>query len=139
MVIGNFALLAGLDVKSVCDWYLAVYLDAFEWVELPNTLGMALFADGGIMASKPYAASGKYIQKQGDHCQACRYDPKQVTGDRACPYNSLYWHFIDRHSDILGQNPRMGLIMGGWRKRAATDREAVVHWGEQMLDRLPSL
>jgi deoxyribodipyrimidine photolyase-related protein len=139
MVIGNFALLAGLDVQAVCDWYLAVYLDAFEWVELPNTLGMALFADGGIMASKPYAASGKYIQKQGDHCQACPYDPKQVTGDRACPYNSLYWHFIDRHSDSLSQNPRMGLIMGGWRKRAATDREAVVDWGEQMLQRLPSL
>ncbi len=71
MVIGNFALLAGLDVEAVCDWYLAVYLDAFEWVELPNTLGMALFADGGIMASKPYAASGKYIQKQGDHCKSC--------------------------------------------------------------------
>ena len=139
MVIGNFALLAGLDVQAVCDWYLGVYLDAFEWVELPNTLGMALFADGGIMASKPYAASGKYIQKQGDHCQACPYDPKQVTGDRACPYNSLYWHFIDRHSDSLSQNPRMGLIMGGWRKRAAADREAVVDWGEQMLQRLPSL
>ena len=139
MVIGNFALLAGLDVQAVCDWYLAVYLDAFEWVELPNTLGMALFADGGIMASKPYAASGKYIQKQGDHCQACPYDPKQVTGDRACPYNSLYWHFIDRHSDSLSQNPRMGLIMGGWRKRVAADREAVVDWGEQMLQRLPSL
>lgn len=139
MVIGNFALLAGLDVQAVCDWYLGVYLDAFEWVELPNTLGMALFADGGIMASKPYAASGKYIQKQGDHCQACPYDPKQVTGDRACPYNSLYWHFIDRHSDSLSQNPRMGLIMGGWRKRVAADREAVVDWGEQMLQRLPSL
>ena len=139
MVIGNFALLAGLDVQAVCDWYLGVYLDAFEWVELPNTLGMALFADGGIMASKPYAASGKYIQKQGDHCQACPYDPKQVTGDRACPYNSLYWHFIDRHSDSLSQNPRMGLIMGGWRKRAAADREAVVDWGEQMLQRLSSL
>jgi deoxyribodipyrimidine photolyase-related protein len=99
MVIGNFALLAGLDVTAVCEWYLAVYVDAYEWVELPNTLGMALFADGGIMASKPYAASGKYIQKQGDHCKACCYDPKKVTGDGACPYNSLYWHFIDRHRE----------------------------------------
>ena len=139
MVIGNFALLAGLDVEAVCDWSLAVYLDAFEWVELPNTLGMALFADGGIMASKPYAASGKYIQKQGDHCKSCSYDPKQVTGDQACPYNSLYWHFIDRHRDVLSQNPRMGLIMGGWRKRASSDREAIVQWGEQVLKRLPSL
>jgi deoxyribodipyrimidine photolyase-related protein len=139
MVIGNFALLAGLDVEAVCDWYLAVYLDAFEWVELPNTLGMALFADGGIMASKPYAASGKYIQKQGDHCKACPYDPKTVTGERACPYNSLYWHFIDRHAEVLSQNPRMGLIMGGWKKRPASDREAVIEWGEQTLGRLPSL
>ena len=89
MVIGNFALIAGLSVSEVCDWYLGVYLDAYEWVELPNTLGMALFADGGIMASKPYAASGKYIQKQGDHCKTCRYDPKRVTGEDACPYNSL--------------------------------------------------
>ena len=139
MVIGNFALLAGLDVEAVCDWYLAVYLDAFEWVELPNTLGMALFADGGIMASKPYAASGKYIQKQGDHCKACPYDPKTVTGERACPYNSLYWHFIDRHAEVLSQNPRMGLIMGGWKKRPASDREAVIEWGEQILGQLPSL
>ena len=112
MVIGNFALIAGLSVSEVCDWYLGVYLDAYEWVELPNTLGMALFADGGIMASKPYAASGKYIQKQGNHCKACRYDPKRVTGEDACPYNSLYWHFIDRHNALLSQNPRMGLILG---------------------------
>jgi deoxyribodipyrimidine photolyase-related protein len=77
MVIGNFALLAGLDVRAVCDWYLAVYVDAFEWVELPNTLGMALHGDEGLMASKPYAASGKYIQRQGNHCAQCRYDPQK--------------------------------------------------------------
>ena len=139
MVIGNFALIAGLDVKSVCDWYLAVYADAYEWVELPNTLGMALFADGGIMASKPYAASGKYIQKQGDHCGSCRYDPKKVTGENACPYNSLYWHFIARHSERLGKNPRMGLILGGWRKRADTDKAAVLEWGEHVLNQLERL
>jgi len=139
MVIGNFALIAGLDVKSVCDWYLAVYADAYEWVELPNTLGMALFADGGIMASKPYAASGKYIQKQGDHCGSCRYDPKKVTGENACPYNSLYWHFIARHSERLGKNPRMGLILGGWRKRADTDKAAVLEWGEHVLNQLDRL
>ncbi|MDG2461639.1 MAG: cryptochrome/photolyase family protein [Luminiphilus sp.] len=139
MVIGNFALIAGLSVSEVCDWYLAVYTDAYEWVELPNTLGMALFADGGIMASKPYAASGKYIQKQGDHCKACRYDPKKVTGDGACPYNSLYWDFIHRHSELLGQNPRMGLILGGWRKRAQEDRQAVLEWAENILDDLSVL
>jgi len=98
MVIGNFALLTGLEVRQVCDWYLAVYVDAFEWVELPNTLGMALYADGGLMASKPYAASGKYIRRQGNHCSRCCYDPAKMIGSGACPYNSLYWHFIDRHS-----------------------------------------
>jgi deoxyribodipyrimidine photolyase-related protein len=135
MVIGNFALLAGLDVRAVCDWYLAVYVDAFEWVELPNTLGMALHGDQGLMASKPYAASGKYIQRQGNHCAQCRFDPKKVTGEDACPYNSLYWHFIDRHQDYLKKNARMGLIVGGWQKRDPADRQAIVDWGEQVLAR----
>ena len=139
MVIGNFALIAGLSVSEVCDWYLGVYLDAYEWVELPNTLGMALFADGGIMASKPYAASGKYIQKQGDHCKTCRYDPKRVIGEDACPYNSLYWHFINRHNALLAQNPRMGLILGGWRKRGDEDREAVLNWADHTLEQIETL
>ena len=136
MVIGNFALLAGLDVEAVCAWYLAVYVDAFEWVELPNTRGMALHADSGLMASKPYAASGKYIQRQGNHCTACRYDPKLTTGEGACPYNSLYWHFIDRHEDYLRRNARMGLIVGGWQKRDDAERAAIVAWGDQLLARL---
>lgn len=136
MVIGNFALLAGLDVREVCDWYLAVYVDAFEWVELPNTLGMALHGDGGLMASKPYAASGKYLQRQGNHCAQCRYDPKQTTGETACPFNSLYWHFVDRHQDYLKRNARMGLIVGGWQKRDAGDREAIVTWADQLLTTL---
>jgi deoxyribodipyrimidine photolyase-related protein len=136
MVIGNFALLAGLDVKAVCEWYLAVYVDAFEWVELPNTLGMALHADGGVMASKPYAASGKYIQRQGDHCKECRYTPSRMTGEGACPYNALYWRFIDRHLDALSENPRMGLITANWRKRSAADREAIVAWADQALQQL---
>ncbi|MGB1372369.1 MAG: cryptochrome/photolyase family protein [Aequoribacter sp.] len=139
MVIGNFSLLAGLSVSEVCDWYLAMYVDAYEWVELPNTLGMALNADDGIMASKPYAASGKYIAKQGNHCQQCPYDPKLTTGPKACPYNSLYWRFIDRHLDSLSKNPRMGLITGQWRKRAADERESIVQWADQLLDRVESL
>ena len=133
MVIGNFALLAGLDVREVCDWYLAVYVDAFEWVELPNTLGMALHGDRGLMASKPYAASGKYIQRQGNHCAACRYDPKKTTGEGACPYNSLYWRFIDQHQEYLKRNARMGLIVGGWQKRDADDRKAIVDWADGFL------
>ena len=134
MVIGNFALLAGLDVKAVCDWFLAVYVDAFEWVELPNTLGMALHADGGVMASKPYAASGKYIQKQGNHCAQCRYSPSKTTGGDACPYNSLYWRFIDLHRDKLEHNGRMGLILNNWKKRSESDRRAIIDWGERTLE-----
>ncbi|MFT7288787.1 MAG: deoxyribodipyrimidine photolyase-related protein [Halieaceae bacterium] len=133
MVIGNFALLAGLDVREVCDWYLAVYVDAFEWVELPNTLGMALHGDQGLMASKPYAASGKYIQRQGNHCAKCRFDPGKTTGEGACPYNSLYWRFIDEHQDYLKKNARMGLMVGGWQKRDAGDREAIIAWADQCL------
>jgi len=133
MVIGNFALLAGLDVEEVCDWYLAVYVDAFEWVELPNTLGMALHADGGVMASKPYAASGKYIQRQGNHCTQCKYNPAKTTGEGACPYNSLYWRFIDKHSDYLENNARMGLILANWRKKSPSERQAIVDWGDRVL------
>ncbi len=136
MVIGNFALLAGLDVQEVCDWYLAVYVDAFEWVELPNTLGMALHADNGLMASKPYAASGKYIQRQGDHCKGCKYSPAKTTGEGACPFNALYWRFIDRHLDYLAANPRMGLITANWRKRAPGDRRAITDWGDRCLQQL---
>jgi deoxyribodipyrimidine photolyase-related protein len=136
MVIGNFALLAGLDVRAVCDWYLAVYVDAFEWVELPNTLGMALHADGGLMASKPYAASGKYIQRQGDHCRQCRYDPARTTGENACPYNALYWRFIDRHEKTLAGNGRMGLVLSNWDKRPRQERRAIVEWGDRVLEQL---
>jgi deoxyribodipyrimidine photolyase-related protein len=136
MVIGNFALLAGLDVEQVCAWFLAVYIDAFEWVELPNTLGMALHGDGGLMASKPYAASGKYIQRQGDHCRDCVYDPKKVTGEGACPYNSLYWRFIDKHQARLKSNPRMALIMRNWETREADTKATIVSWGDDTLQRL---
>lgn len=107
MVTGNFALLAGLDVKQVHEWYLAVYADAYEWVEMPNTLGMALFADGGIMATKPYAASGKYINKMSDYCKDCRYDVRQRVGENACPFNTLYWAFLERNKTKLQKNHRM--------------------------------
>ncbi len=139
MVIGNFALLAGLDVREVCDWYLAVYVDAFEWVELPNTLGMALHADGGIMASKPYAASGKYIQRQGNHCASCAYRPDRTSGSGACPYNALYWRFIDRHQDRFGSNPRMALPLKNWRRKPAPEREAILTWAGRELERLAPL
>jgi deoxyribodipyrimidine photolyase-related protein len=136
MVIGNFALLAGLEVEAVCAWYLAVYVDAFEWVELPNTLGMALYGDDGLMASKPYAASGKYIQRQGNHCGQCRYDPKQVTGDGACPYNALYWHFLEQHAADFAGNARMSLVMKNWEVREPAEKTAILHWAGRELERL---
>ncbi|MGQ3891756.1 cryptochrome/photolyase family protein [Legionella sp. CNM-4043-24] len=116
MITGNFALLAGLNPQEVCEWYLAVYADAFEWVELPNTLGMALFADGGLMASKPYAASGNYIHKMSDFCKSCAYNPRDAVGENACPFNSLYWNFIDQHQDRLRSNPRLHYAYLNWDK-----------------------
>jgi deoxyribodipyrimidine photolyase-related protein len=136
MVIGNFALLAGLDVEQVCSWYLAVYVDAFEWVELPNTLGMALYADDGMMASKPYAASGKYIQRQGNHCKKCRYSPTRVAGDGACPFNALYWYFLSRHEHRLKDNPRMSMVLGNWSKKADSEKTEILVWAKQELERL---
>jgi deoxyribodipyrimidine photolyase-related protein len=109
MVIGNFALLAGLDPEQVSRWYLEVYADAYEWVELPNVLGMVLFADGGEMASKPYAASGAYINRMSNYCKHCRYDVRRKSGPDACPFNYLYWDFMARHESLLSQNPRLGL------------------------------
>jgi len=109
MVTGNFALLAGLDPVAVNEWYLVVYADAYEWVELPNTHGMALHADGGIMASKPYAASGAYINRMSDHCRGCVHDVKQATGPKACPFNYLYWDFMSRHAARFSRNPRMAM------------------------------
>ena len=111
MVTGNFALIAGCSVAQVTDWYLAVYADAFEWVELPNTLGMALFADGGLMGSKPYCASGKYIDRMSDYCKGCRYQVKESTGPNACPLNYLYWDFLLTHRDRFASNPRMAMVM----------------------------
>jgi deoxyribodipyrimidine photolyase-related protein len=109
MVTGNFALLAGLSPPEVEAWYLLVYADAFEWVELPNTHGMALFADGGILASKPYAASGSYINRMSDYCRECSYDPGEKLGETACPLNFLYWDFLLRNEKRLRGNARMGL------------------------------
>jgi deoxyribodipyrimidine photolyase-related protein len=110
MVIGNFSLLTGLSPDEVNEWYLIVYADAFHWVELPNVTGMVLFADGGIVASKPYAASGSYINKMSNYCQSCHYNVKAKQGDSACPFNYLYWDFFDRHKDKLSGNPRLSFV-----------------------------
>jgi len=109
MVTGLFALLLGVWPREVHRWYLAVYVDAVEWVELPNTLGMSQFADGGIPASKPYAATGKYINRMSNYCQDCPYNPNRITDDHACPFATLYWQFLIRHARMLATNPRMAL------------------------------
>jgi deoxyribodipyrimidine photolyase-related protein len=123
MVTGNFALLAGIDPHQLHEWYLAVYADAFEWVELPNTVGMSQFADGGLLASKPYVASGAYINRMSDYCGGCRYDVKAKEGANACPFNLLYWDFIARHAGRLGRNPRMAQAVRTW-ERFTPERQA---------------
>ncbi len=109
MVTGNFALIAGIAPAQVEEWYLVVYADAFEWVELPNVHGMALWADGGVMGSKPYAASGAYINRMSDYCSACTYEVAEKTGKNACPFNYLYWNFLIENAERLEANPRMAM------------------------------
>ncbi|MFM8695544.1 MAG: cryptochrome/photolyase family protein [Betaproteobacteria bacterium] len=125
MVTGLYALLLGVDPQQVHGWYLSVYVDAVEWVELPNTLGMSQYADGGVMASKPYVASGKYLQRMGNHCKGCRYDPAQSTGDRACPYTTLYWDFLLRHEQALAKNPRMVMQVKNLKRLDEAQRTAI--------------
>jgi deoxyribodipyrimidine photolyase-related protein len=127
MVTGNFAMLAGIDPYPLHQWYLSVYADAYEWVELPNSIGMSQFADGGLLASKPYAASGAYINRMSNYCGSCRYDVKQRTGDDACPFNALYWHFIARHRDKIGKNPRMAQMVRTYDQFAADEQQRITN------------
>ena len=132
MVTGLFALLFGVNPKQVHAWFLSVHVDALEWVELPNTLGMSQYADGGLMASKPYVASGKYIQRMSPHCKGCRYDPAERVGANACPFTTLYWDFLMRHEVRLAANPRMVMQIKNLarltepQKQAITERAAAV-------------
>ena len=136
MVTGNFALLAGIDPGQVHDWYLRVYADAFEWVEAPNVVGMSQFADGGVIASKPYVSSGNYIAKMSDYCKSCSYDVRAKTGAKACPFNLLYWHFLIRHRDRFAGNPRMVQMYRTWDRMAEDRREAVLRDADNWLKRM---
>jgi deoxyribodipyrimidine photolyase-related protein len=135
MVTGNFALLAGVDPHALHEWYLSVYADAFEWVELPNTVGMSQFADGGLLASKPYAASGAYINRMSNYCSSCRFDVKQRTGPEACPFNALYWDFIARNRGKLAGNPRMAQMVRTYDKFAPDERERISASAARFLTR----
>ncbi len=125
MVTGNLAMLLGVHPDEINDWYMVVYADAFEWVELPNTHGMATFADGGVVGSKPYAASGAYIDRMSDYCGDCAYDVKDRLGDKACPFNALYWDFLDRNSERLAGNIRLAMPYKSLRRMTAEDRAAI--------------
>ncbi len=138
MVTGNFALLAGISPQALHAWYLAVYADAFEWVELPNTIGMSQFADGGLLASKPYAASGAYINRMSDYCGSCAYDVKQRTGPEACPFNALYWDFIARHAIRIKSNPRMAQMVRTYDKFADAEKVRIAESAATFLVSLKS-
>ena len=136
MVTGNFALLAGLDPQQVSEWYLIVYADAYEWVEAPNVIGMSQFADGGVVGSKPYVSGGNYINKMSDHCGHCAYSVSRKTGEGACPFNLLYWHFLDRHRDRFEGNHRMGNMYRTWDRMDEDRRAAVLEGAEAVLAKL---
>ena len=136
MVLGNFLLLAGIKPQEVQDWYLAVYADAYEWVELPNVMGMILFADDGVFASKPYAASGSYINKMSNYCKHCEYNVKEKDTDRACPFNYLYWHFLNKHHEIFKNNPRMTMIYRVYEKMNETSKKNMKEKAEKFLANL---
>jgi deoxyribodipyrimidine photolyase-related protein len=125
MITGLYALLLGVEPRKVHEWYLAMYVDAVEWVELPNVLGMSQHADGGRMASKPYIASGKYIQRMSNHCAGCRYRPDQATGPQACPFTTLYWDFLDRHSTRFATHPRLGQQVRNLERMSPAARQEI--------------
>jgi deoxyribodipyrimidine photolyase-related protein len=139
MVTGTFALIAGIDPYEVHRWYQAVYADAFDWVEVPNVIGMSQFADGGLLASKPYAASGAYINRMSDYCATCAYKVAKKTEDDACPFNALYWDFIARHENRFAGNPRMATIYASWRKMTPAARKALRAKAAALLEGIEGL
>lgn len=136
MVLGNFCLIAGIDPRQVADWYLVVYADAYDWVELPNVAGMILYADGGRLATKPYAASGNYINKMSDYCKGCRYKVSKKTGPDACPFNPLYWHFMEANRTRLENNHRIGRIYATWDRMGADKQSEYLESAQKFLNSL---
>jgi len=138
MILGNFAMLIGVEPAQIEEWYLVVYADAYEWVELPNVHGMSQFADGGLLGSKPYAGGGAYIDRMSDHCGRCRYNVKLKTGPYACPFNALYWDFLARHRDQLKDNSRLWRMYDGWERLGPERQAATRASAAAFLDSLPT-
>ncbi len=139
MVLGNFALLAGIRPQEINDWFLLGFVDAFDWVVTPNVIGMSQYADGGTFTSKPYISGAGYINRMSNHCQHCTYKPKETIGANACPFNSLYWNFIDQHLQSLSSNPRMSIIVANWKKRSDTDKQAILEQATIVLNNLEQI
>jgi deoxyribodipyrimidine photolyase-related protein len=139
MITGNFALLVGIHPDETDQWYLGIYIDAFEWVEITNTRGMSQYADGGIVGSKPYCSSGAYISKMSNYCKSCSYSVKEKTGAHACPFNSLYWHFHVRNRSTLERNPRIGMVYRTWDKMNADHQRLLLDQATQYLNTIESL
>jgi deoxyribodipyrimidine photolyase-related protein len=139
MITGNFALLAGVHPDEIDAWYLGIYIDAFEWVEVTNTRGMSQFADGGIVGTKPYVSSASYIDKMSNYCGSCFYKKALKTGDKSCPFNSLYWNFYDKNEDKLGENPRIGMMYNVWRKMKPEDKTAMLLQADYYLKHINEL
>ena len=139
MVTGNFCLLTGIDPDQVDEWYLGIYIDALEWVEMPNTRGMSQFADGGLVATKPYSAGGNYINKMSDYCKTCHYQIKEKTTNNACPFNSLYWGFMIRHRSQFEKNPRIGMVYRQWDKQEKPTQLAVLERAQWCIDHIEQL
>jgi len=139
MLTGNFALLAGVHPDKVDAWYLGIYIDAIEWVEITNTRGMSQFADGGIVGTKPYVSSAAYIDKMSSYCSSCFYKKAVKTGDKACPFNSLYWHFYDKNTDKLSKNPRISMMYSVWNKMKPDEKEAILKQASYYLNNINQL
>jgi deoxyribodipyrimidine photolyase-related protein len=139
MVTGNFALLAGIDPDAVDEWYLGIYIDAIEWVQLPNTRGMSQFADGGIVGTKPYCSSGQYINKMSNYCAKCFYNYKEKFGERGCPFNTLYWDFLMRNKELLEKNPRIGMGYQLLAKMSDNDKTRIAEKASEVLEKIEEL
>ncbi len=139
MITGNFCLIAGIAPQQVDTWYLGIYVDAIEWVELPNTRGMSQFADGGLIASKAYAASGNYVNKMSDYCPQCFYSVKEKSTENACPLNSLYWYFMNKHQPLFSSNPRQAMVYRNWQKLNLEAQSEILNRAQHYLNNIDNL